>query len=54
MQIESRCLTCHRALTVRVDQELRWEAPGLDETPLIFEPSVDWSHFFGTSIIHDY
>ena len=54
VQIESRCGGCHRALTVRADHELRWRTPGLDGTALIFEPSVDWSHFFGPSIIHDY
>ncbi len=54
VEIESRCAACHRTLTVRVDQELRWDTPGFNGTPLIFEPSVDWSQFFGTSIIHDY
>jgi hypothetical protein len=53
VRIESRCATCRRPLRIDVDQDLRWSTDA-GVRPLVFEPSVDWSRFRGSSIIHDY
>jgi hypothetical protein len=54
-RIESRCAVCLAPIAIEVDQDLRWRTPGgTSSTPLILEPSVDWSRFAGPSILHDY
>jgi hypothetical protein len=54
VRIESRCAVCARPLRIDVDQDLRWRTPEGGAGPLVFEPSVDWSRFRGSSILHDY
>ncbi len=54
VRIDSRCAVCLVPIAIEVDQDLRWRTPGTSSTPLILEPSVDWSRFAGPSILHDY
>jgi len=37
-----------------LDSELNWGIKGSDALPLLFVPQIDWEHFEGPDIIHDY
>jgi hypothetical protein len=54
VKIESECAHCGKKLHLTLDSELMWSHEEVDANPLVFEPDVDWSHFKGVNIIHDY
>jgi hypothetical protein len=54
VRIDGRCAVCARPVRIVADQDLRWDTPGADIRPLIFEPSVDWSRFRARTILDDY
>src|SRR5260221_11395149 len=37
-----------------LDSELQCSVKEPDAKPLVFVPDVDWAHFTGSNIIHDY
>jgi hypothetical protein len=37
-----------------LDSELNWSIKESDALPLLFVPEIDWKHFEGSDIIHDY
>ena len=37
-----------------LDSELKWSIKETGAVPLLFIPEVDWGHFEGSNIIHDY
>ncbi len=53
--IASRCAACAAPIRIEIDEELGWRAPGAAlESPLVFEPAVDWSRFAEPNILHAY
>ncbi len=54
VRIESKCHHCSKALTIDVDDQLKWTVRQAGASPLLFEPDVAWSSFHGANIIHDY
>ncbi|MGE5048468.1 MAG: hypothetical protein ACM3PC_07885 [Deltaproteobacteria bacterium] len=54
VRIESRCAACAGPICIDVDQDLHWDAAAGGPSPLILEPSVDWSRFSEPSILHAY
>jgi hypothetical protein len=52
--IETECVHCGQALHLTIDSDLQWSIQERDADPLVFEPDVDWAHFTGQNIIHDY
>jgi hypothetical protein len=41
-------------LYLTLESDLEWSVEESDANPLVFEPDVDWGHFKGANIIHDY
>ncbi len=54
VEIESECGHCGHALRLTVGSDLTYSAAEGEPTPLIFEPSMDWSGFSGANIIDAY
>jgi len=54
VKIDSECGHCGRKLHLSFDSELAWSVEEGDADPLVFEPDIDWGHFRGANIIHDY
>lgn len=54
VEIETKCAHCNQGLHLTLDSELHWSVREHDANPLVFEPDVDWQHFEGPNIIHDY
>lgn len=54
VKIDSECAHCGRKLHITLDSELAWSVEESEADPLVFEPDVDWGHFEGSNIIHDY
>ena len=54
VKIDSECAHCGQKLHLTLDSELKWSVEEVDANPLVFEPDVDWGHFKGANIIHDY
>jgi len=54
VEIETCCAHCGQDLHLTLDSELKWRIREQDANPLVFEPEIDWAHFQGTTIIHDY
>jgi hypothetical protein len=54
VKIDSECAHCGQKLHLTFDSELAWSVEESDADPLVFEPDIDWRHFKGANIIHDY
>ena len=54
VEIETRCAYCGQELHLILDSELKWSIKETGAVPLLFVPEVDWGHFEGSNIIHDY
>jgi hypothetical protein len=54
VNIDSECAHCGQKLHLTFDSELAWSIEESEAVPLVFEPDIDWRHFKGTNIIHDY
>jgi len=54
VKIDSECAHCGQKIHLTFDSELKWSVEENDAEPLVFEPDIDWGHFKGANIIHDY
>ena len=54
VEIDIVCAHCGQALHLTLDSELNWSIQESDALPLLFVPEIDWKHFEGSDIIHDY
>jgi hypothetical protein len=54
IEIETACAHCDQGLHLMLDSELQCSVKEPEATPLLFVPDVDWAHFTGPNIIHDY
>ena len=54
VKIDSECAHCGQNIHLIFDTELAWSVGKNDTDLLVFEPEVDWRHFKGANILHDY
>jgi hypothetical protein len=54
VKIDSECAHCGQEIHLTFDSELAWSVQESNADPLVFEPDIDWGHFKGANIIHDY
>jgi len=52
--VRSECAACHTALAFTVDSDFRSRMDEGPASPLVFEPSIDWTTFRAPTIVNDY
>lgn len=52
--VQSECAACRAVLEFRIDSEFRWRIETGPPSPLLFEPSIDWTRFRAPTIVNDY
>ncbi len=50
----SECAACHTPVAFTVDSDFQWRIDGGPASPLVFEPSIDWTTFRAPTIVNDY
>jgi len=52
--IDTACGHCGQRMRLTVDSEMHYEAELAGDTPLMFEPQIDWPTFREPNIVHAY
>jgi hypothetical protein len=52
--VRSHCAECQADLNFTVDSDFRWRITSGAPSPLVFEPSIDWTSFRAPTIVNDY
>ena len=52
--IRSECAACGTTIGFVVDSDFRWRIDAGPASPLVFQPSIDWSRFRAPTIVNDY
>ncbi len=52
--VRSECAACKTGMEFAIDSEFRSRIESGPTSPLIFEPSIDWTTFRAPTIVNDY